>query len=116
MRTATPFAAKTSMAVARAGSLRAWVSMPRKSGPSMPLAERYSHTAWVTARMWSSLKLASKDEPLWPEVPKAMAQAGSSGSGLVRKYWATRRGTLTRISRGAGFPASSCIGMVLLRG
>ena len=33
--TATPWAAKTSMAVASAASERAWVSMPMKSGPSI---------------------------------------------------------------------------------
>ena len=36
MRTVTSLAANTSSAVIRAGSDRAWVSAPRKSGPSVP--------------------------------------------------------------------------------
>ena len=35
--TSTPFAASTSSALASAGSDSAWVSIPRNSGPSMPL-------------------------------------------------------------------------------
>ena len=38
--TSTPFAASTSSALTRAGSVSACVSPPRKSGPSMPCAFR----------------------------------------------------------------------------
>ena len=38
--TSTPFAASTSSALAVAGSVSAWVSPPRKSGPSIPCAFR----------------------------------------------------------------------------
>jgi hypothetical protein len=38
--------------------------------------------AWVMARMWFSLKLDSKEEPRWPEVPKLTRWAATAGSGL----------------------------------
>ena len=44
--TSTPLAASTSSALANAGSDSACVSMPRKSGPSMPCLRRYWQIAW----------------------------------------------------------------------
>jgi len=69
------------MADFHAGSDRTWVSRPMKSGPSVPWLARYSTMAWVVATMWASLKAASREEPRWPEVPKATFWAGSSTSG-----------------------------------
>ena len=74
-------AARTSRAVAKAGSERAWVSWARKRGPVVPLLWRYSTMAWVMAAMWSSLKAVLKEEPRWPEVPKETRWAGMAGSG-----------------------------------
>lgn len=82
MNVVTPFAVNTSRAVRNAGSDRAWVSMPRNSGPVTPFSRRASHTAWVTAAICSSLKLRENDEPLCPDVPKDTRCAGSSGSGF----------------------------------
>jgi hypothetical protein len=56
--------ANTSMAVANAGSERAWVSMPMKRGPVMSFDFLYSQMAWLMARIWSSLKLLLKEDPL----------------------------------------------------
>ena len=81
--TRTPLAASTSSAVVQAGSLRAWVSRARKSGPPMPAAARWSQMAWVVAAMWSSLKAPSRDEPRWPEVPNATRWPMSAGSGWM---------------------------------
>ena len=79
--TVTPLAASTSSAVAVAGSERPWVSLPMKSGPSVPWAARYSQIACVVAAMWSSLKDVDSDEPRWPEVPKATRCSTTDGSG-----------------------------------
>jgi len=79
---ATPLPARTSSAVRNAGSDRACVSFPRKSGPSIPAFARCSQTAWTTARMWSSLKESERDDPRCPEVPKDTRCPGSSGSGF----------------------------------
>ena len=76
-------AAEASTAVRKAGSERAWVSMPRKRGPSIPPAARSSEMAWQMARMWSSVKVPSREEPRWPEVPKATRCAASPGSGWL---------------------------------
>lgn len=81
MSTVTSLAANTSSAVTRAGSDRAWVSAPRKRGPSVPCAARYSQMAWLVAAMWSSLNAVVRDEPRWPEVPNATRCPGSAGSG-----------------------------------
>lgn len=81
MSTVTSFAANTSMAVTRAGSDSAWVSAPRKSGPSVPCRARYSLIAWLVAAMWSSLNAVAVDDPRCPEVPKATRWPGSAGSG-----------------------------------
>jgi len=59
--------------------------MPKNRGPLIARATLYSHTAWVTARMCSSLKLRRREEPLWPEVPKLTACVGSMGSGCCVK-------------------------------
>ena len=59
----TPLPASTSSAVAHAGSLRAWVSRPMNSGPSMPCSRRYSQIAWVVARMCASLNDVVSDVP-----------------------------------------------------
>ncbi len=83
IRTSTPCAPNTSSAVTSAGSERAWVSIPRKSGPVIPRERRCSTRAWLVARMWSSLKLPRSEEPRWPEVPKATRCPGSCGSGFV---------------------------------
>jgi hypothetical protein len=80
-RTSTPLAAKTSKAVSRAGSDRAWVSFPRWRGPRIPAPARYSATAWAMARTWASLKLPASDDPRCPEVPKATRSPGVPGSG-----------------------------------
>ena len=77
----TPAAAKTVSAVISAGSDRAWVSMPMKSGPVMPLAARCSTMDAAMARMWASLKLPLADVPRWPEVPNDTAWSGSEASG-----------------------------------
>ena len=45
----TPLAASTSSALALAGPDSAWVSMPRNSGPVIPLALRWSQIACVIA-------------------------------------------------------------------
>jgi len=37
--------------------------------------------AWLMARMCPSLKALVKDEPRWPEVPKATRWDGIDGSG-----------------------------------
>jgi hypothetical protein len=81
----TPLAAKTSSALARAGSESGWVSMPMNSGPVMPASVRCWQIAWAMARMWDSLKAVSKAEPRWPEVPKATRWVGMAGSGLPVK-------------------------------
>ena len=62
--------ASTSSADRSAGSERAWVSLPMKSGPAIPRCARYSQMAWVVARMWASLKLSRRADPRWPLVPK----------------------------------------------
>jgi len=49
--TVTPLAARTSRAVEKAGSERAWVSWARKRGPVVFWVARYSTMAWVMARM-----------------------------------------------------------------
>ena len=49
MRTVTPLATSTSMAVFQAGSDRAWVSRPMYSGPVTPAFLRYSAMACVMA-------------------------------------------------------------------
>ena len=79
--TVTPLAASTSSVVRSAGSESACVSLPRKSGPSMPCAARYSAVACATAARWASLKLRLSALPRWPEVPKATRCAGTAGSG-----------------------------------
>ena len=81
----TPFAPSTSSAVSCAGSERACVSLPRKSGPLVPCALRYSHTAWVTARMCASLNARLSDEPRCPLVPNATRCSGTAGSGRSSK-------------------------------
>lgn len=63
MSTVTSLAANTSTAVIRAGSDNAWVSAPRKSGPSVPWRARYSLIAWLVAAMWSSLNAVAVDDP-----------------------------------------------------
>ena len=80
--TSTPFPANTSRALRNAGSERAWVSIPRKSGPVAPESPRRSQIACVTARMWASLKERERDDPRWPDVPKATRCEGSDGSGF----------------------------------
>ena len=84
-RSSIPLAAKTSTAEPKAGSERAWVSMPMKRGPTKPLLFLCSATAWLTARMWASLKDPFREEPRWPEVPKETRWAGSSGSGRISR-------------------------------
>jgi len=83
--TSTPLAASTSRAVRSAGAESAWVSAPRKRGPSIPCALRCSAVACATARMWASLKDRFSEVPRWPEVPKATRSAGLAGSG--RSAW-----------------------------
>ena len=83
--TVTSLAASTSRALTHAGSDRAWVSRPMKSGPSTPLAVRYSQMACVVATMWASLKDPSRLDPRWPDVPNTTCWAGSDGSGTVLK-------------------------------
>ncbi|MBF8258908.1 MAG: hypothetical protein HW377_1282 [Actinobacteria bacterium] len=80
--TSTPFPARTSRALRNAGSERAWVSIPRKSGPVAPARARPSQIACVTARTWASLKERERDDPRWPEVPNATRCKGSNGSGF----------------------------------
>ncbi len=84
-RTSTPFATSTPSAVRVAGSDRAWVSRPMKSGPLYPRWTRYLQMASVVARMWASLKALRSDDPRWPDVPKATRCAGSDGSGRRSK-------------------------------
>jgi hypothetical protein len=79
--TSTPLPASTSSALAAAGSESAWVSMPRKSGPSMPFFLRYRQIACVIASTCRSLNEVSNDEPRCPEVPKATRCAATAGSG-----------------------------------
>ena len=43
--TLTPLAISTEIALAKAGSDNAWVSLPKNSGPLMPLSWRYSAIA-----------------------------------------------------------------------
>jgi hypothetical protein len=62
-RACTPWAASTSKAVSRAGTDSACVSMPTNTGPVTPCSRRYSTKAWVTARMWFSLKAVLREEP-----------------------------------------------------
>ena len=78
----TPLAASTSRAVRWAGPDRACVSRPMTSGPSMPLAARYSTIAWVMAAMWASVNVPSDDVPRWPLVPKLTSWRGSATSGV----------------------------------
>ncbi len=56
-------AAKTSTAVTNAASERAWVSIPRKSGPVMPRSLRSSQMARQMAATCPSLKLLVNDDP-----------------------------------------------------
>jgi hypothetical protein len=74
-------AASTSSALAAAGTDSAWVSRPRNNGPVMFCEARYWKIAWVMARMCHSLNERSKDEPRWPEVPKATRCVATPGSG-----------------------------------
>ncbi|CAM5584615.1 hypothetical protein SHIRM173S_05921 [Streptomyces hirsutus] len=83
MSTVTPLAANTSRAVTRAGSDSAWVSAPRKSGPSVPWPSRYSQMAWLIAAMWSSLNAPARDDPRCPDVPNATRCPASWGSGCT---------------------------------
>ena len=80
--TSTPLAASTSSALVRAGTERAWVSMPRNSGPSIVCSLRYRQMAWLMARMWDSLNDFSNAEPRCPEVPNMTRCSGTEGSGL----------------------------------
>jgi hypothetical protein len=80
--TSRPLAAKTSRAVASAGSDNAWVSMPRNRGPSMPVARRCSQMAWLVARTCPSLKLPLNAEPRCPDVPNETRWAGFETSGV----------------------------------
>ncbi len=77
----TPFAARTSSALANAGADSACVSMPTNSGPVVPWRARYSQIACVMARMCHSLKARSNEEPRCPEVPKLTRSAATAGSG-----------------------------------
>ena len=79
--TSTPLAARTSSAVAKAGFESACVSNPMNRGPSIPACLRWRQIAWVIARMWSSLKAASSEEPRCPEVPNTTRCAATDGSG-----------------------------------
>jgi hypothetical protein len=83
--TSTPFAASTSSALVAAGFESACVSMPRKSGPSMPCAWRWAQMAWLIASTCASLNELVSDEPRWPEVPKATRCAAIDGSGTRSK-------------------------------
>ena len=83
MRTVTPLATSTSMAVFQAGSDRAWVSRPMYSGPVTPAFLRYSAMACVMATMWASLNEVFRDEPRCPEVPKETRCSGTFGSGTT---------------------------------
>jgi len=76
-----PLAAKTSTAVRKAGSERAWVSFPTNRGPVIPFPALYSAMAWETARMCASLKDPFREDPLCPDVPKETSWRGLSGSG-----------------------------------
>ena len=80
--TSTPLAASTSSALARAGTDRACVSMPRNNGPSMPFCLRYSQIACVMARMCHSLNALSNAEPRCPEVPNETRCGGTKASGV----------------------------------
>ena len=59
--TSTLFAASTSSALAAAGTESACVSMPRNSGPSIPVCLRYLQMASVIATTCHSLKLLSSE-------------------------------------------------------
>ena len=72
-------------AVTKAGSDKACVSMPRKSGPSMPSLLRCTQIACVTARMWASLNEPLKADPRCPDVPNVTRCAGLAGSGRSLK-------------------------------
>ena len=73
--TSTPFAASTSSALARAGTERACVSMPRNSGPSIFCCLRYRQIAWVMARICDSLKALSNETAM---------SGGAEGHALCR--------------------------------
>ena len=63
MMVSTPFAANTSSAVICAGADSAWVSLPIKSGPSVPCMRLYSQIAWVMARTCASVNVPFSDVP-----------------------------------------------------
>ena len=78
----TPLATRTSSADFQAGSERAWVSRPMRSGPSTPTDERYSQMAWVVARMWASLNAVLRLDPRCPDVPNTTISSGFVASGI----------------------------------
>jgi hypothetical protein len=78
--TSTPCAASTSAIVRSAGPDSACVSRPRNSGPSIPWASRYRHTAALMATTCASVKLPSSELPRWPEVPNATGACGACSS------------------------------------
>src|SRR5690348_303051 len=61
--------------------------------------------ASVVARIWSSLKLVSKAEPRWPEVPKLTRWAGMAGSGFFSKYAGISAATSSFSVGGTSVPA-----------
>ncbi len=84
MRTSTPLATSTSTTEIHAGVLSAWVSWPTKSGPSIPCALRWSHTACATASRCASLNDAFSAEPRCPLVPNVTRSPRSRGTRLNR--------------------------------
>src|SRR5690348_5449223 len=109
-----PLAAKTSKAVANAGSDNACVSMPTNNGPSIPARCRQRQTACAIARICASLNAQSKAQPRWPEVPKDTRGVGIAGTGTAAKEAVSNRDTLTRGDAGASFPASGLVWAVNL--
>src|SRR5450631_2708706 len=100
-----PLAANTSSALAKAGSAKAWVSMPTNNGPVMPIFCLWSHSAWLIARICASLKALLKAEPRCPEVPNATRCAATFGSGWPAKYAVTSRGMLASMLGSTILPA-----------
>src|SRR5215470_9329873 len=80
--------------------------MPRKSGPLIACARRYSQIACVIARMCHSLNERSKDDPRWPDVPKLTCWPRTEGSRRSVKYAEINLGMLTSIEDEAGLPAA----------
>src|SRR6478735_10961569 len=70
--------------------------------------------AWLMARICCSLKEFLREDPRWPDVPKATWCAWLSGSGSCVKYAVTRRGRFCSSSLGAGLPASGCRAMAAI--